>query len=695
MNNIFRYIKNIVLLVVVFTFSFSSFTKNVFAEQVVTSYEYTKITGVADGYISPVDSAIDSNNNVYIAGYFSGNSMDFDPSGSVDAHTSNGIFDIFLTKINADGSYGYTKTMGDDGYESANSIAFDSSDNVYIAGYFGSASMDFDPTVGVDTHTSNGDTDIFFTKINADGTYGYTKTAGGAAADVVSSIVIDSNNNVYLGGYFFDVSVDFDPSGGVDTHTNNGSSDIFFTKINADGSYGYTKTVGGGGSEFIYPIEIDSADNIYLAGHFSTGSMDFDSSGGVDTHSNNGDTDMFLTKINADGSYGYTKTMGGGGGDVIYSIITDANDNLYLAGYFSGVSVDLDPFVAVDAHTSNGGTDIFFTKINFDGSYGYTKTAGGAAADVVKSIEVDSDNNIYIAGYFSSDTLDLDPTPGVDTYTNGNNNGSYDIFLTKINADGSYGYTKAVAGDGYDGANSTVVDSNNNVYLSGYFGSASMDFDPTVGVDTHTLTGSSDAFLSKFSQITTYSLTYTAGANGTLTGTTSQTIIEGADSTAVTAVPNAGYSFLNWSDASTANPRTDTNITADLSVTANFEIIPASNSSGSRPSSRPRITAPNNPTPNTNNSNPAQNSNISNTIQEHIFIRTLRNGSIGEDVKELQKYLNANGFPVSLSGNGSVNNETIHFGPRTRSALMLFQKSKGLVPDGIMGPITRGVVNGE
>ncbi|MBP9748268.1 MAG: peptidoglycan-binding protein [Candidatus Pacebacteria bacterium] len=697
MSNIFRYIKNIVLVVIVFTFSFSSITKNVFAEQVVTAYEYTKVTGVAGGYISPVTSAIDSDNNVYVAGYFSGTSMDFDPSGSVDAHTSNGIFDIYLTKINADGSYGYTKTMGDDGYESANSIAFDSSNNVYVAGYFGSASMDFDPTVGVDTHTSNGDTDIFFTKINADGSYGYTKTAGGGAGDVISAIGIDSADNIYLGGYFFDVSVDFDSSGGIDTHTNNGSSDMFLTKINADGSYGYTKTVGGGGGEFIYSIKLDSADNIYLGGHFSTGSMDFDSSGGIDTHTNNGDTDIFFTKINADGSYGYTKTIGGGGGDVVNSVGVDTYDNVYIAGNFSGASVDFDPFVAVDAHTSNGGTDIFFTKINADGSYGYTKTAGGSAGDVIKSIEVDSDNNVYIAGYFSSNTIDLDPTPGVDTYTNGNNDGSYDIFFTKINADASYGYTKAVAGDGYDAANSIVVDSNNNVYLVGDFGSASMDFDPTVGVDTHTLAGSSDAFLSKFSQVTTYSLTYTAGANGTLTGTASQTIDEGEDGTAVTAVPNAGYRFLDWSDASTANPRTDTNITADLSITANFEIIPASNSSGSRRSLRPRTTAPNNPTINTNNSNPnpTQNSNISNTIQKYIFTKTLRNSSTGEDVKELQKYLNAHGFPVSLSGPGSLGNETNYFGPKTKSALMLFQKSKGLVPDGIMGPITRGVLNAE
>ena len=46
----------------------------------------------------------------------------------------------------------------------------------------------------------------------------------------------------------------------------------------------------------------------------------------------------------------------------------------------------------------------------------------------------------------------------------------------------------------------------------------------------------------------------------------------GASGTAVTAVPNTGYHFVNWSDGSTADPRTDTNVQANISVTANFAV---------------------------------------------------------------------------------------------------------------------------
>ncbi|MDD5559066.1 choice-of-anchor tandem repeat GloVer-containing protein [Candidatus Methylomirabilis sp.] len=67
-----------------------------------------------------------------------------------------------------------------------------------------------------------------------------------------------------------------------------------------------------------------------------------------------------------------------------------------------------------------------------------------------------------------------------------------------------------------------------------------------------------------------YTLTYTAGANGTISGTSPQTVASGGSGTAVTAVPNTGYHFVSWSDGSTANPRTDSSVTANVTVTANF-----------------------------------------------------------------------------------------------------------------------------
>jgi hypothetical protein len=93
---------------------------------------------------------------------------------------------------------------------------------------------------------------------------------------------------------------------------------------------------------------------------------------------------------------------------------------------------------------------------------------------------------------------------------------------------------------------------------------------------TNTFTGGSTSSYKpqiQFSfQAPTYTLTYTAGANGSITGISPQTVSYGTSGSAVTAVPATGYHFVNWSDASTQNPRTDTNVTQAVNVTANFAI---------------------------------------------------------------------------------------------------------------------------
>ena len=75
---------------------------------------------------------------------------------------------------------------------------------------------------------------------------------------------------------------------------------------------------------------------------------------------------------------------------------------------------------------------------------------------------------------------------------------------------------------------------------------------------------------------TTYTVTFAAGANGTITGTTPQTVASGSSCTAVTAAPNTGYTFVNWTGTggfvnSTDNPLTVTNVTAAMNITANFQ----------------------------------------------------------------------------------------------------------------------------
>ncbi len=70
--------------------------------------------------------------------------------------------------------------------------------------------------------------------------------------------------------------------------------------------------------------------------------------------------------------------------------------------------------------------------------------------------------------------------------------------------------------------------------------------------------------------IRTYVLSYSAGVNGSIIGDASQTVDHGASGTPVTADPDADFGFLQWSDGLSDNPRTDSNVTADVAVSAEF-----------------------------------------------------------------------------------------------------------------------------
>lgn len=69
-----------------------------------------------------------------------------------------------------------------------------------------------------------------------------------------------------------------------------------------------------------------------------------------------------------------------------------------------------------------------------------------------------------------------------------------------------------------------------------------------------------------------FTLNYTAGPNGSLSGSTSQVIDAGNDGTSVLALSDSGYIFTGWSDGNSQNPRTDLNIHSNRNVTANFQI---------------------------------------------------------------------------------------------------------------------------
>ncbi len=130
------------------------------------AYRWTAHMGGTSGERGLAISVDDNLDEVVVAGSFS-RTVDFDPGEGVDERTSIGGLpsDAFVTWLTFDGLYVRTETMGGTGSDFAETVAVGPDSSVVVAGDFFSDDADFDPTSGVDIHASNGNTDIFITKL--------------------------------------------------------------------------------------------------------------------------------------------------------------------------------------------------------------------------------------------------------------------------------------------------------------------------------------------------------------------------------------------------------------------------------------------------------------------------------------------------------------------------------------------------
>jgi len=167
--------------------------------------------------------------------------------------------------------------------------------------------------------------------------YKRTKSIGGSLDEGADGIATDSAGNVYLTGTFqgtLDFGVDF---GAVDIKTSTGQYSAFITKHNLSGTYGRTRIISGTDQVFGNGIATDSSDNIYIVGGFR-GTVDFGLDfGATDIRTTTGYyRDAFIIKIESDGTYGWSKTMGGDSRVTGLSIAVDLPGNIYLSGDFVG-----------------------------------------------------------------------------------------------------------------------------------------------------------------------------------------------------------------------------------------------------------------------------------------------------------------------------------------------------------------------
>lgn len=217
---------------------------------------------------------IDKLGNIYLTGSFL-QTVDFDPGPGIHNLTaSSGGFDVFILKLNPQGNYVWAERIGGISGDEGTSIATDSWGYVYILGNFaGSVDFDPDPNYSYILTANPGQqagSDIFILKLNGSGNLVWAENFDGKGSDVGKALAIDSKNNIFITGYFFN-RIDFNPdSFGVDSATSEGRADSFLAKLHSDGSFEWAKSIGGLREEIGNTISVGNDGNVILVSDFKS-----------------------------------------------------------------------------------------------------------------------------------------------------------------------------------------------------------------------------------------------------------------------------------------------------------------------------------------------------------------------------------------------------------------------------------------
>lgn len=329
------------------------------------------------GFNSGYDIAVSSTDTVYLTGSFQGTA-----TFGTFTLSSKGDSDIFVAAINKDGKWLWAKGVGGNSGDRGTSIGVDGNDNVFIAGYFRETM-----TVGSTTLSSQGRKDILLAKLDLNGAWQWAVGIGGALDDEPHDIFVDNNNNPYIAGAF-SKSLTL----GTTTLSSSGGQDAFFARYdNAKLEWNWSLALGGRLDDVGRSIAVTSANEIYFTGDYK----DKATIRGTNLQAS-GDSDLFVGRIDGQGTMTWVRSFGGGRKDVANSIAVDSQGDVFVLGSFVGQALfDLSNLRA------NGGlsdVDVFALKLNNKGSVRSASRFGSRNPDAGLSLAIDGNDHILILG---------------------------------------------------------------------------------------------------------------------------------------------------------------------------------------------------------------------------------------------------------------------------------------------------------
>ena len=337
----------------------------------------------------------------------------------------------------------YATFLGGRNEDRAHGMAVDGQGNIYLTAPV--QSTDFPTTSNALKQQFTG---VFLAKLNPTNTLIYSTFLGAVGgANYAHGVAVDKKGCIYIAGNT--TNPNFPTTPGAFQRTFRGPSDAsaahgdaFVMKLSPAGDrIIYSTFLGGTGPDICGKIAVDEEGNAYVLG--ATSSRDFPVTPGAfqgtyKAGDNTGHGDVFVAKLNPDGGKLVYSTYIGGSGTDFYgdNMVVDADGSVCFAGFTASpdfpTTTNAFGGSRAGASGAGGATDAFVARLNPTGTaLEYASYIGGSGDEIGRTIAVDSDGNIWLAG----DTTSTDFPTTSDAYGRQNQGGT-DGFLAKINPRG-------------------------------------------------------------------------------------------------------------------------------------------------------------------------------------------------------------------------------------------------------------------
>jgi len=398
------------------------------------------------------DIALDKYGNIYATSVFSGTNVDFDPDPNKTFTLSSTTNNIYVIKFSPEGEFLWAKN--EYGFINTQSFFYFLKINVNEAN---------DVTL-LWNQRSNNSLLGRFVRLTDNGTTVWTKIFKPQGHVGANNFTTDASGNIYWVcslSAAVDFSFDSQPSNVL---TPLGTVDIVLSKINNTGDFIWSKQVSGPDVEGVYDIKLDESGSMFIVGWFFQ-TVTF----GNSTYTSQGSSDAFLSKLDANGNFLWTKTWGGIRDDYAFGVATSPNGTIYVNGTF-GSTVDFDPDpnknYSLNSVTSAeesfvGGLDDFLSKFTSQGEFVTASQRGIISSKISNPVKINLSEDVLISGAFASKIYLIGPDGPFSESEDRS-----DMYFIKYNSCVPKSITNITACDSYSWNGTTYNQSGNYLFLN-------------------------------------------------------------------------------------------------------------------------------------------------------------------------------------------------------------------------------------